>query len=288
MVLVLSSPTMMWSLLWWLITLPVKQHAQQYVSSTWQSITKIYRHGPSSYECISEYAFFIALTFLCTILQITVQLAWFPIVGLIWWYKLIHNLINDPDGRSIYDIFNRPTDSQDIYDKGIPSVPHFSSSRHSRTNRKCFPGIKRDVELPALLASADHRRANKTRTYYEIDLPKPPLIAFINVLMHYIWNLHPNASFYNEMNMIIISLWFIIGHRGDKLVCLIFSRWKHKVRLKLSTWFSSSKPPVLWTYYKKRKQRGYNKRRRARWSRMAFTSVYNVDDKVTQSNGRGL
>ena len=288
MVLVLSSPTMMWSLLWWLIYLPYKQYAQQYVSNTWQNITKVYRHGPISFECISEYAFFIALTLLCTFIQIAVQLAWLPVVGLIWWYKLIHNLINDPDGRSIYDIFKQPADTQDIYDTSIPSVPHFSSSRHSRANRKRFPGIKRDVELPASLAQVDHRRANKTRTYYEIEVPAPPLIAFINMLMHYIWNLHPNHAFYHEMNMIIVSFWLTFGHRILKLVCLLFTRWKHKVRLKLSTWFSSSKPPVLWTYYKRRMQRGYNKRRRARWSRMAFTSVYNVDDKVKQSNGNFL
>ena len=281
MVLVLSSPTIMRLLLWWLITLPVKQYVQQYVLSTWQIITKIFWHGPNSYECISEYAFIIALIFLCTFLQIVVQLAWLPVVGLIWWYKVIHKLINDPDGRSIYDIFNRPTDSRDIYNKSIPSVPHFSSSRHSRPNRKRFPGIKRDVELPALLAPIDHRRANKTRTYYEIELPQTPLITFINVLMHYIWNLHPNASFYHEMNMIIVSLWFIIGHRGTTLVRLIYSRWKHTVRLKFSTWFSISTTPVLWKYYKRRKQRGYKKRSRARWSRMAFTSVYNVDDKAT-------
>ena len=43
------------------------------------------------------------------------------------------------------------------------------------------------------------------------------------------------------------------------------------------------KPPVMWTYYR-RKHRGHRKGKRSRWSRVAFTSAYNVDDIAKRSS----
>ena len=151
----------------------------------------------------------------------TMQAAWIPIVGSIWWFKFIHKVIEDPNGRSIKDIFQQPRTSESIYDKSIPSVPHFSSDCHTRANRKRFPGISRDIVLPAYLAPIDHRRAKKRQSCYEIELPTCLLISVINMFMHYLWHLHPNAAFFNEMNIILISFWLTIGYRIFKLICLL-------------------------------------------------------------------
>ena len=149
------------------------------------------------------------------------QIAWLPTAGLTWWLIFYRNIIKDPDGRTITDIFQQPRTAERIDDQGIPSVPHYSSDRHSHYNRKRFPGISRNIALPAYLASVDHRRATKRLSYFKIDLPTCPLISVINIFMHYLWHLHPNAAFFDEMNIILISFWLTIGYQIFKLICLV-------------------------------------------------------------------
>ena len=102
------------------------------------------------------------------------------------------------------------------------------------------------------------------------------------MLVYHIWNEHMNASFFSETNIIIVSLCLTIGHRCLKLNFSIFAGWITKTT---NCFAKVSKQPA-WTYYIRRKNRGCQKK--FRWHRAAFTSVFNVDDKVKQSNGNCL
>ena len=137
MVLVLQSPATYWSILCRLHQVNYLHHA----STTWQAINQVQQDAPIFFGCFSEYAFFVLLTIILTTIKTASQLAWLPIIGLILLLEVLHDIIKDPDGRSLSQIFWQPTCSIDIYDTSIPSVPHFSSARHSRINRKRFPGI---------------------------------------------------------------------------------------------------------------------------------------------------
>ena len=69
------------------------------------------------------------------------------------------------------------------------------------------------------------------------------------------WHKNGNASIFSEINLIILSLWYMIGYRTLKLCRLIIS-------------FGSSK------FFAQHSHIASNK--------MVFTSVFNVDEKVKQ------
>ena len=78
------------------------------------------------------------------------------------------------------------------------------------------------------------------------------------------------------MSTVFLSLWLATGFRIIKLLFMISLRWKETLSVKMA-YFYKLKPSILWTYYR-RKHQSYQKGKQSRWSRVAFTSAYNVDD----------
>ena len=104
----------------------------------------------------------------------------------------------------------------------------------------------------------------------------------LDEILHHIWNEHTNASFFNEANIIIVSLWFTIGYRCSKLIFSILARWITKTKRWLGNCIVKASKHPAWIHYKRRKNREC--RKKYKWHRLAFTSAFNVDDKVKQSN----
>ncbi len=163
-----------------------------------------------------------------------------------------------------------------------------SRTRHPRSYMKCFPGTKRSSAIPTCALPIDHRENRKKAEYFAIDTPLNPITTIIDTWVEYIWEDHPNAEFYATVNMILVSLWITIGYRLLKLVFAInVSIFK---RVKRCLWSNtiSRDNPTQWSYFRRSRYRGYNKRRRSKWKRVAFTSVYNVDDKVKNSSKNSI
>ena len=137
------------------------------------------------FECAAEYVAMIAITLICTILKAVLQIAWLPIVGLLWWFNFYRNLINDPSGRPLIEIIQHPESGyyrglgakrarhlmkrrkdsngicwhQDVKPRFMaPLFPleNNKKRRHSRPFRKMFPGIKRTAPLPTCFLSINH------------------------------------------------------------------------------------------------------------------------------------
>ena len=89
------------------------------------------------------------------------------------------------------------------------------------------------------------------------------------------------------MSTIFLYLWLTTGFRIVKLLMMILSRWKETLSTKISYLFDS-KTPILWTYYKRRSHRGHSKNKQRRFTRVDFTLVFNVDDKVNKSNSNSM
>jgi hypothetical protein len=310
MVLLINSPDLPWMLLCWFIRLPYKSTTIQIISTTTNKISQAARIGPSGYECISEYTCFVVFTAICFILKIVMQCAWLPITGLLWWYRFYRNIIDDASGRSIMDIFRSPNQDiiQDIHRSLGNPQQHINEEkkqlytklwrcftkdplqlplpenrkRHPRPFRKRFPGTPGSAQIPSCFLPIDHRENRKKKEYFEIDLPPTPLVSTIDGMLNHIWAEHSNSEFYHSMHTILLSLWFCIGFRFWKLLYMLFIQLQARIigmifREKL-------KPPNLWIFYKRHRQRGRQKKYRNRWTRTVYTSVYNVDDKLTKSN----
>ena len=150
--------------------------------------------------------------------------------------------------------------------------------RHLLPLRKRFPGIPQNIAILSSFLHVDHRQNRKQASYFEIKLPRKYLIVVINTFLYYIWNVHSNAEFFHEVNMIFLSFWLIFGARIFRLASIMFDRWKNEVCSKFLRWSPrSSTPPRSWIYVKE-KQCG--RRKTSKWRQMVFTSVYNVDDKL--------
>ena len=110
MVLVLFNPPTqtLWPLLCGFITKLYKFPTKQKAIQTQRSASRFFDDVPVYFEFFSEYAFFLMLTFVCMTIKIIIQVPWIPVSGLIWWYKFFHNIIHDPGGRSIRQIFKEP------------------------------------------------------------------------------------------------------------------------------------------------------------------------------------
>lgn len=252
------------------------------------------------FVCAAEYVAMIAITLICTILKAVLQIAWLPIVGLLWWFNFYRNLINDPTGRSLFEILQHPESGYYRYVSakqtkhlGKPSfkaplfpIENNRKKRHPRAFRKTFPGIKRTAPLPTCFLPINHRENRKRIEYFDIEKPDTPFVLELDEILHHIWNEHANASFFNEANIIIVSLWLTIGYRCTKLIFSILARWIAKTKRWLRNCFVKARKQPAWTHYKRRKNRGCQKK--YKWHRLAFTSVFNVDDKVKQSNGNVL
>ena len=89
MVLVINSPPVIWTYLFWVTTLLSKTNGRQNATIIWQTTKKGLKICPSEFECVSEYTFFIAYTLLCMALKTMILPLWTPISGLIWWYSFI-------------------------------------------------------------------------------------------------------------------------------------------------------------------------------------------------------
>ena len=109
------------------------------------------------------------------------------------------------------------------------------------------------------MTPVNHSQNKKLESYYEIELPAAPLNLTIDSYLHHIWNLHQNAAFYREMLTLFLSLWLTIGFRIVKLLLIILSRRKEKLSTKIAYLFGS-KPPTLWTYYKRRRHGVHSKK----------------------------
>ena len=298
MVLVLNSPPILWMSLSWFVHHLYKS-TKQFLTITRQTITQVHRLGPFGFNCISEYSCFMICTIICSLLKIALQCAWLPITGLLWWFRFYKNIIDDPSGRPIMDIFGLPHKyypQQHINDERkrhsslgkerfLPSlfpVPD-SRKRHPRPFRKRFPGTPRSAPMPSCFLTINHRENRKRMEYFDIELPSTPLVATIDKMIYHIWDKHPNSEFYHNMHTILLSLWFCIGYRFWKLMFVLTSRLKSRIARLIFQ--CQAKPPSLWIFYKRLCQRGQQKKR-SRWKRMVFTSVYNVDDKLANSNGK--
>ena len=211
------------------------------------------------------------------ILKTTLHAVWLPATGLLWWFKFYRNIIDDSNGRSIIAIFKNP------------NAGYFPDSRkrHPRPYRKRFPGSKRTAALPTCFLPVDHRENEDRARYFEIRLPINPLEKWLSPYLHHIWNDHPNAEFHHNMNTIFIALWLSIGCRCFKLCYCIVVTWINQMQAKAMTQAGGANEKPSRTFYRQRKSKGRRKGRH-NWQRMAFTSVYNVDDKVKQSNGNCL
>ena len=195
-------------------------------------------------------------TILCVCLKAVIHCAWLPFIGLLWWYRFTYNLINDLDGRTIYDIFEESSYSSDIYRQWLPSDPLFYKNssplnRYSRSIKRQYPGIKHTTTIPASMTPFDHRRIKKLESYYTIDLPDAPLTSAIDNHLHHIWTTHSNARFYREMSTIFFSLWLATGFRLIKLLFMILMQWNEKLSVRMAYCYKL-KPPVMWTYYRRK------------------------------------
>ena len=185
MVLVLNSPLILWQYLSWIIhstsLTKIKQTIKYIAATTWQLIYQAIMLGPISYAFICEYTTFLAFTFGCIPFKAVLQMVWLPTVGLLWWFNLYHNLLNDSDGRSMMTIFRNPTagypqdhineerkrhsETHRFYRKSSSKpwkwrcqrkeqfIPPLYSlltrrKRHSRAYMKSFPGTKRTAPIP--------------------------------------------------------------------------------------------------------------------------------------------
>ena len=108
MMLVINPPQVIWTYLCWMATLPSKTNGQQNATIIWQKMKKGLQIFPSAFEFVSEYTFFIAYTMLCMALKTMILPVWTPISGLIWWYILYKNILEDANGRSLLEIFHNP------------------------------------------------------------------------------------------------------------------------------------------------------------------------------------
>ena len=178
MVLVLNSPQDLWPMLSWLyqIYISTKSKLRSFISITWQAISQVCRQGPTCFECVSEYAFMLVFTLMCTMLKAALQIVWLPVVGLLWWFNFYKNLINDPIGRPLHEIFNSPESGYDKSmdnkqpkqlvkrqkdDKPVFMAPLFplknnSKRRHPRPFRRLFPGTKPSTCLPTCFLPINH------------------------------------------------------------------------------------------------------------------------------------
>ena len=220
MVLVLNSPTKLWMIISWLIHIFYKSTTQRFLVTTRQTTTQALWLGQTGFKCISEYTCFMVFTIICTLIKIALQCAWLLITGLLWWYRFYKNIIDDPSGRSITDIFRSPH-------KGYPPplfpLPN-SRKRHPRPFRKRFPGISRTTPMPSCFIPINHRENKKKIAYLDIESTSVPLVKRINEMLHHIWNEHHNAEFYDSMHTILISLWFCIGFRMCKLTFVLIQQ----------------------------------------------------------------
>ena len=220
-------------------------------------LLRIFRCMWIGFECAAEYVTMIVITLICTILKAVLQIAWLPVVGLLWWFNFYRNLINDPNGRPLLEIFRCPEsgyyryvgpkrprhsvkrwkDSNGIWhqqEKPRFIAPLFplennKKRRHPRPFRKMFPGIKRSAPLPTCYLPINHRENRKRIEYFDIEIPATPFVTAMDMLVYHIWNEHMNASFFSETNIIIVSLWLTIGYRCFKLILSIFARWITKI-----------------------------------------------------------
>ena len=134
----------------------------------------------------------------------------------------------------------------------------------------------------------NHRENRKKQEYLDIELPPHPFEEAITTSVHHIWNEHPNASFFHTWHTILVSLWLCMGHRILTFTFHIFKIRKEKLKRIFPACSDIPLPLKLWTYYRKRKKHGKKKKGRTLWGRVAFTSTYNVDDKVNKSNGNSI
>ena len=194
MVLVLNSPPILWMIISWLIHIFHKSTTKQFLATTWQTITQALWLGDICHKCISEYSCFIVFTIICTLIKIALQCAWLPITGLLWWYRFLKNIIDDPSGRSIMDIFRTPykgypqqhinkermrhSEVHRFYRKSTSEPwkwrgqrkkrfipPLFplpdSRKRHPRPFRKRFPGTSRSTPMPSCFIPINHKDNKK-------------------------------------------------------------------------------------------------------------------------------
>ena len=173
-------------MLMWIIYLPFqyKSKAQNFIAITWQTISQVFWHGPTAFECASEYAFMLVFTLIGLVIKAALQMVWLPIVGLLWWFNFYKNLINDPTGRPLWEILQSPgsgyprsvgptrsrhgvkrwkKNGQWFQQTKLPfRAPCFPlennrKRRHPKPFRKQFPGIKPLAPLPTCYLPMDHR-----------------------------------------------------------------------------------------------------------------------------------
>ena len=280
MVLVINSPNIIWSILTRTIYNFTNHNpkAQNFIATTWQMIIQVFQHGPFIFECASKYASMLIFTLMCLLINAALQMLWLPIVGLLWWFNFYKNLINNPTGWPLCEIWRSPDSGNPIsvgatwLRHGVkrcrendyrfqkmklpflaPRFPFENNSkrRHPKPFQKQFPGIKPSASLPTCYLPIDHRENQKKINYFNMKMPIMPLLPAINVFLFHIWNVHSNAEFYHNVNMIFLSLWLCLGHQLCKLAFHIFDRWKEQLKKKLVSFcLPKPKPGTLWTYIK--------------------------------------
>ena len=268
-VLVFNSPSTLYFYLCNIISiiynLPFKSRASRACQRT-QAILAV---APTFFQCGCEYAFFLAFTFICIASQITLHVAWCPIIGLQWWYIFFRNLLYDPGGRSIWQIFCDPNpiaffpDNSDVVDQIINScaadIPIATPLTRGRLNVRINRLPRKRKRRKARLKPTTQRQ--QTISHFPRELTMPPFTFAISSFIHHMWHDHRNASMFSEINVILLSLWLMVGYRALKLCRIISSAGKSK----------------LFTTYS-----------HIASNKMAFTSVFNVDEKVKQCANNSL
>ena len=204
MALILNSPTIIFGTLLWL----QYKTASVFKSKTKQTDTscpttkttttndyltillRIFWYMWIGFECAAEYVTVIVITLICTILKAVLQIAWLPVVGLLWWFNFYRNLINDPHGQRLLEIFICPESGYYRYvgpKRPMHSVKRWKDSngiwhqqesllrffplennkkrRQPRPFRKMFPGIKRYAPLPMCCLLTNHWENRKNIEY---------------------------------------------------------------------------------------------------------------------------
>ena len=278
MVLVFNSPPTLYFYLCKIITIIYNLPFKSCASRARQGIQTILDTGPTFFQCGCEYAFFLAFTFLCIVLQILIRVVWYPINGFQWWYIFFSNLLYDPGGRSIWQILCDPNPiaifhvNPDVIDQitnpraaGIPIAEWQQRKRCTAQSRRLS---RKRMRRKARLKPTTHLRHHTS--YLPSRIMAPPLTQTINAITYYMWHENENASIFNEINLILLSFWYMMGYRALKLCRVVTSIGTSKAfkLCRVVTSIGTSK------FLARQSHIASNK--------MAFTSVFNVDEKVKQ------
>ena len=307
MVLVFNSPHLLWIPLCGIASsiynISIKSHAARAV----HRIQAFSTYSSTIFEFGSEYAFFLVFTAMCFLLKIAIEVVWLPIGGLAWWYHFYINLLHDPGGRSLRQIFRDP-DPIAIYPAIQDTIGEIIRSEDHVHFAQPTPQVTPSLRRIPRKRMCSPRRGTYLGTTYQVplssyfptELPSAPLVHTLNDFLRYSWEEHVNAVFFNELNLILLSFWIMFGVRFVRLGLVILNICKSKL---LNIFKRQRSPPSQINSSQRIHRRKRKWRKKSRWRRksrrrkrnrgrgttkMAFTSVFNVDEKAKNCSNNCL